>query len=566
MESAATRVRLVIARSKSQWMLLLVWGVLFAMSFPRPNLWLLAHFALVPLITLAVRGETARRVAVNTFFAGWLVWLFMLKWLGPVTWPGTIAVSAYFSLYTVAFVLALRLIYRRLRMPLVLLAPILWVALEWIRGWLWTGFAWYFIGHSQPTLFIQIADTIGAYGVSFVVAMGSGALADLLLTPMIRRDAAGQRRWGTGVRLALPLWLVCIVATISYGVYQSIDTSELAETAPTLRVAVIQSNLPQSNKDDPEEGEDERFFAQMMAMSQQAAAADPPPQLIIWPETMVPRPINEESIALFDRLGLDHRKYLDELSQFVATHQTPLVVGAHAMVDWKPVETYFRPGYRFNSAYMITPAGISGRYDKVHRVPFGEYIPWVEDWPWAKQLLLSFTPYETDYTLSKGLEIVRLNLPVGEASWRLAAPICFEDVPSYLARDMVYTGGAKQVDLLVNLTNDGWFADTAQPWQHEQISRFRAVENRVPIARAVNTGPSSFIDSYGRIVERLEVGGEATNIEGVAVQTLWRDDRVTIFGRVGDLLAWMCVGISALLIALAIAVKLLVRKMAARAG
>ena len=120
MESAASRVRLAIGRSRSQWMLLAAWGVLFALSFPRPNLWLLAHFALVPLITLSVRGETPRRVAINTFFAGWLVWLFMLKWLGPVTWPGTVAVSAYFSLYTVAFVLALRLSYRRFELPMVL--------------------------------------------------------------------------------------------------------------------------------------------------------------------------------------------------------------------------------------------------------------------------------------------------------------------------------------------------------------------------------------------------------------------------------------------------------------
>jgi apolipoprotein N-acyltransferase len=202
----------------------------------------------------------------------------------------------------------------------------------------------------------------------------------------------------------------------------------------------------------------------------------------------------------------------------VREHSVPLLVGSPAYAKWSSSARWFHE--RYNSAVLLIPGRSTElRYDKVHRVPYGEYLPWVEGRP-----------------------------------WRLAAPICFEDVMTYVPRKMVWDEkGKKRVDVLVNISNDGWFAGTAQAPQHEQIARFRCIENRVPMARAVNTGISGFIDSAGRIIARVAVDGRTQEVAGVATARVMRDDRVTVYGALGDSLAVGCVVASFVLLAMAAA-------------
>ena len=526
---------------RAQVILLGMWGVMLALAYPRPNLHVLAHFALVPLIILAVRAES-KRLLWLTYAAGVLWWFVMTLWLSPVTRLGQIGLAFYMGLYPLAFLIGLRLVHRRVGPPLVLSVPILWVSLEYIRGLLMTGFPWFMLGHSQPTFMIQIADLIGAYGVSFLVAMSNGLVTDLLTQPLVRfTPGTNRRRRGVPVALSLPLYLAAMSLTVGYGVVRLGHTDTELANAPTLAVAVVQTNVPQSNKDQGTLEQDAERFARMVNFTRQAAAAGA--KLVVWPETMIPRAINDESVAVFARVEHDLGRYRRETTALAADLSIHLVAGAHAMTDWQtePSTGYLIARDRYNSAYLIEPDGsLAERYDKVHRVPFGEYMPFVETLPFLRSALLKLTPYDYDYSLRPGDSFTILTIaPDGEdRGWRLAAPICFEDVISHVPRRMMWDGNTKRADLLVNLSNDGWFAGTAEGPQHEQIARFRCVENRVAMARAVNTGVSSFIDSAGRIVHRFESpDGRTQSVDGFALHHVRLDGRATLFGRIGDAFA-----------------------------
>ena len=239
----------------------------------------------------------------------------------------------------------------------------------------------------------------------------------------------------------------------------------------------------------------------------------------------------------------------------MAEQDRSLLVGAHALEAFEDG----LPRERYNAAYLIGPDGtVADRYDKVHRVPFGEYLPFKRSAPWLHGWLLALTPYEEDYSLDRGVSVEPLTLSARagaagagrERAVRVGTPICFEDVVSGVCRAMVYGGdGEKRVDLLMNLTNDGWYPGMAEGPQHEQIARFRCVENRVPMARSVNRGVSSLIDSCGRVVERVEVDGRRQMVAGVAGGRLHFDPRRTVFGRIGNAVAIGCVILSAIALA-----------------
>ena len=522
-----------------------LWAILMWLAFPRPALWAAAHLALAPLTLAAVRGESLKRVGWLSYLFGVIWALLAVLWMRHVTVGGYIALAFYMGLFPAAFVLGVRAIKRRTHLPLVLAVPLVWVPLEYLRGvWLWDGFPWFLLGQSQPTSLIQIADFAGTYGVSFVVAMTGGLVVDLLTQPVFRPGG----RIGKTVRLSLTVWLVAMTFTVGYGMWRKGQEP----TGPTLRVAVVQTNVPQSNKIRPTDEDEIAAFNELVALTGQAAAAKP--DLIVWPETVSPRAINDETVRVAAgfcrRLNLqpptdasDLRalqywcaclRYRRSIEQTVAEAGTYLIAGAHAYTEWGD-----SPKHRYNSAYLFDPSGaLLGRFDKIHRVPFGEYLPF-KGWPVLSSLMTALSPYDYDYSLAKGKAYTTFDMNVGEKTWRVGTPICFEDVVDYICRRMAYRGG-KRLDLLVNLTNDGWYAGTAQNSQHMQIARLRCVENRLPMVRSVNRGISGFIDSTGRIIDRVEVEGRREKVAGVAVAELKTDARRTIFGRVGNTFAVLC--------------------------
>lgn len=545
-----------ITRPVVQFGLLIAWGVLAGLAYPRANLWVLAHVALVPLTLLAVRGESLRRVVGLSYAMSLAWWCVMLAWLTQVTVVGQLFLCAYLAVYVPVYGVVVRVMARRLAVPLVIATPLAWVACEFLRGWVMTGFPWFMLGHSQPTAMIQIADATGAYGVSFVVAMTSGLICDLLTNPLMM-PIGGRLRMGRVARTSLAVWIMVMGGTLIYGAWRIAEVAEAGKSVSLcdgLRVAVVQTDVAQDNKLAPTPEAEAAWFAGAVALTGEAAQSTGRPHLIVWPETMVPRAINDDAVSIYDRLDYPEAgEYRRTLEQLAAKHTTPLLVGSPTAMQWREHEEdgrlYYRPHARYNSAYLFDATGrLAARYDKMHRVVFGEYIPFA-DWPWVQSLLIYLTPYDYNYSLRAGHRIVVFEVPVNDRdetgcpreSWRVAAPICFEDVVSDVCRRMVYgEDGGKRVDVLANLTNDGWYPGWAQGPQHEQIARFRCVENRVPMARAVNRGVSSFIDSTGRIVKRVVVDGRTQMVSGQATGWLGIDERTTLFGRIGDMFALVC--------------------------
>jgi apolipoprotein N-acyltransferase len=223
------------------------------------------------------------------------------------------------------------------------------------------------------------------------------------------------------------------------------------------------------------------------------------------------------------------------LVDFAAAHRTSLLVGGHTML---PDTENGRPIWsRRNSAYLFDPSGAQSplRFDKIHLVPFGEYMPFRESFPPLYRFFNLFNPYKGgDYTVAPGKELTVF--PLSPGGPRFVSAICFEDVDSQLmARMFAGPGGTKRADFIVNLTNDGWFA-TPQMQQHLQLSVFRCIENRVPTARSVNTGVSGYIDSVGRVHDTVPA-----NTTGVRVARLGLDARVAPYTHLGDAFAFTCI-------------------------
>jgi apolipoprotein N-acyltransferase len=391
---------------------------------------------------------------------------------------------------------------------------------------------------------IQIADLFGQHGVSFLVAMTNGLAVDLLTWVPWRRPA-GRKRLAPAPVVACALWAACMVGAWSYGRYRLRETAAVEKDAATLRIAVVQTNVPQDNKDAGSEQQRDADWSRMLAWTARAGTTEPKPDLIVWPETMVPQALNPAAVAHYREPGFGGRDDHGTIAAFARSLRCALLVGADAGMDWQPVtldgEQYMLPARRYNAAYLYHPDGSQDtrRYDKIHRVPFGEYIPWTDGRPALKKLFLRYlSPYgEFDYSIEAGARPVIFDLPGhGKAAKavRFATPICFEDAMPHVCREMVYGDqGTKRADVLINLTNDGWFAGTDQPWQQLQIAAFRCVENRVPMARSVNTGISGFIDAAGRVTRLVKVNGKSVNVEGWAAEELRTDPRRTLFGRIG---------------------------------
>jgi len=523
--------------------LMLLWAALSWLVYPPINWWAVAYIAPAPLVLVAARGEPVRLVALLAFVFGAIWWAVAARWLTHVTVGGYIALSLYLGVYPLLFVVVLRAVHRRVGLPLFIATPVVWVAVELARGLMLTGFPWFLLGHSQPTVMIQIADFAGAYGVSFVVAMTAGLVVDLLTMPLVRTG----RGINPAIAAGLATWLIVTLGTLGYGSWRM---DQDVEPARSLHIAVVQTDVPQSNKLHPTNEQDLENFNTMLELSRRAMRDDP--NLIVWPETTVPRPINVQSYRVFANVaqGDVWRSYRDALLRFAQTHDVQMIVGGHRITGWTVRHDasrggeYYRPGSRYNVAYLLGPQrGLADHYAKVHRVPFGEYVLFEQTLPWLADWLRVLAPVP-GYSLSPGQTFSLLHVYPNPAErsepWRIGAPICFEDVFSYPCREMVYDAGVKRADLLVNLTNDGWYPGTSQPIQHEQIARFRCVENRVPMARAVNRGVSGFIDSTGRVTETVATDGKRRLVAGTASSRVHADPRSTLFGRIGDLVAEIC--------------------------
>jgi apolipoprotein N-acyltransferase len=482
-------------------------GVAGALAFPDTDWWLLAWAWLVPAI--AWSAERSPRAALAT---GWLCgtafFLVLLRWLDhtfrywsaipwPVTWLPILALAAYCGLYLGLACAVVSWLSRRLGAGLALaLFPALWVAGEWVRGWLMEGFPWGLLAYSQHRVLpiIQVAELAGAWGVSFLVASGNAALAGVVVLGP-RRAAPGLLAGG-----------LLVAASLGFGWY-ALGAGNREESS--VQVAVIQPSVAQSLKWDPAR------HAETLALYERLTreAARSRPALILWPETAA-------TILLQGDAPL-----LARLTRLAGDLDTAILVGS---LDRRPVRAGGRagPGFEYlNSAFLLTGQGITGKYDKIQLVPFGEYVP--------LSGVIGFVRAWAEFISEMGAGEAATVFEIPGA--RFGTVICYEVIFPGLFRRFV-AGGA---DFMANITNDAWFGETSGPWQHLSALPLRAVEHRVAIARAANTGVSAFVDPSGRIgpwLPLLERGALAQRVPLRAGQTLYT--------RYGDWFAHGCLALA----------------------
>jgi apolipoprotein N-acyltransferase len=448
--------------------------------------------------------------------------------------------------------------------------PFVWVGAELIRGLLLTGFPWFLLAHSVYRFLslIQISDLTGAYGVSFVIAALNGAVADAWMryraiskTENTKPKTERQRRAPSfvGFRLSIfgfrfsTVWaLGLLVVALVYGQVQLQRHTQSAGP----RVAILQGDYPNYVDSDASHPRPEDVAQFYFALMQQAQAARP--DLYLLPESPWFMFLNREFLT-HDPASLPtiwrvyqntFQMYWDEFSTWAQQNGAYVVTGA-ASLHFDPYDLLDKER-KYNSAFIFAPDGQPPRrYDKVHVVPFGETIPFrfgrLRFLYLAINDISPFGQNGYEYSMWPGARFDTFSMRSAsqdQRTYRFAVPICYEDVMPYVARRFTAGGGSagasqatgKHIDFLLNISNDGWFLHSSELVQHLAIGAFRAVENRVGIARAVNTGVSAFIDANGRIDHTISVGTTGFRVAPVMV-----DSRFSIYSRIGDAFAWTCV-------------------------
>ncbi len=546
-------------------------GFLLSLIQTPIDLSFLAWFALVPFVLGCRSDAKPRWLFLTAWLIGAIYWTVNIYWIGPVTIPGWLAMAVYLSLLWPLLAIAIRRC-RIWRIPLFFALPILIVGSERLQGFPLGGFYWRLLGHSQYAhlTLIQIADIFGVAGVSFLVAMVNGLIVDTVLFLYDRRSIQGEARGPAPTRILLgaTVTVLAVVVTIGYGHWRLGQTGGCIHTGP--KVAAIQSNVPQSVKGSHTASDE--IFNELMAGSQAAIAAGA--ELVAWPETMVQAFLQPKLWPYLKDPNEDEVFYKNLCKH--AQNTTYMLVGAYGgEILWNAQN---EPSLgQYNSAYLFRPDGTRApdRYNKIHLVLFGEYIPFRRSFNWLYQQLKRFAPseYNYDYSLEHGTEytIYDMATPIDvtdpNALYHFGTIICYEDAIPYVARNFALDAdGNKRIDWLVNISNDGWFVQfqddppgvrpsTELP-QHAAICVFRAIENRLPILRSVNTGVSCLIESTGKIRN----GGLATS-DGFPIQAMNRtgisgwfvdempiDKRVSIYSKYGPWLDNICaISLAALL-------------------
>lgn len=489
-------LRLTAARHSSARNLLLaaLAGGLSVLAFPKADLGLVAFVSVVPLL-IAVRGTGWRTAAKLGFATGLVFFVGSLYWVaatvvnyGGLPWVVATGVllllAAYLALFFAGFGAAVAIVGHR-GPAFVLSTAGLWVAFELLRSYLFTGFPWNLLGYSQYRNFplIQIAAVTGVYGVSFAVAAINAAIADALIS----RDS--RRR----VLASMATAGLLLGGTLIYG-----WTGPHPSPARTVQVALLQGNIPQDIKWNPDFQSETLQVYRDLTLAQTGFR----PDLIVWPETAVPF-----------LLRFDPRRYAVE--KLASEIGAPLLVGAPDSDGGLP------PRYTV-SAFLITPQnGISGKYDKIHLVPFGEYVP-------LRRWILFFVNKLTQGAIgdfTPGAEFTVFSIPAGKFGVSISYEIYF---PAEVRRFV--QGGA---EFLVNITNDAWYGRSAAPYQHVAMIVFRAVENRRYLVRAANTGISAVVAPDGRITTNSDLFERTTVTANIAA-----DARLTFYSRYGDIFGW----------------------------
>lgn len=401
-----------------------------------------------------------------------------------------VLLCAYLSLYTAIFAGGVVLLRN---IPLLISAPILWTVLEYVRGQLLTGFPWEGLAYSQYLFrpLIQIVDITGTAGLTFLIVF-----VNVLLYEVCTKEYIHDRLW----RIAAIMIILCSLGVYGFLRIESIDILNSKERAVPVRL--IQGNIDQNIKWDPKFQKDTvDIYLSQSAYSQPVSEG-----LIIWPETAAP--------FYFQ----DANQTQQHILSFVKEKATWLILGS-------PSYQIKDGGMTFsNSAFLVDYHGqIAGQYDKVQLVPYGEYVPMRKIFPFISKLAVGVG----DFMPGQGFS------PVMMAGHPVGILICYEGI--FPGAGVAYK--RQGVELLVNITNDAWFGPTSAPFQHLSMTIFRAVENRLYLCRAANTGITTIISPTGQILGRTKLF-ERTSLKG-EIKFL---RTVTFYSTYGDIFAYSCIG------------------------
>lgn len=570
-------------------MFAVAFAALFVAAFPPMNVWPAAMVAIMPLVWMALAAERSARSSFVVWVVSFGMWLFLERWMLGVTAVGWPLTAAYLAIYPALFVwIGARLARRAPSSPRLAVAlAVVWIGLETLRGEIaFTGYAWFLI--AQPLLdtpIAQLAEWLGVYGVGFLVATPQ----TLIAVSMLRKRRVGA----TGV---MPAWApvseAAIILIIAFVIGALIRPGR--QDGDRATVAVVQTNVPQNNKINWSLEQRIADFDRMRELTREAVALRVPgagdddsdlaatgekkaPDLIIWPETMFPgETLSPEATEEVERAGLVYPGGLPVGAFYNATLEfqneigAPMLIGAigydHLRVTvGETGDVAFDHEGKYNSAFLVRGGAVeTDRYDKLHLTPFGEVMPYISWSDRLERMLLSLGApgMAFDLDVGKGPTVFQTPLrsrdgqndrPSGadaaptpaNRSLRTVTPICFEAATPSICRRLVFRAGVRQADLMVNMTNDGWFGDTVGGReQHLQVARWRTIELRTPMVRAANTGVSAFIDNAGRIQSAGVMGRkEWVNVDGVLIGEVELPTRgTTLYARTGDLAGFLSMG------------------------
>lgn len=448
-------------------------SLLLYLSSPGPGYYFCAWFALVPLLIICRQSEPGKSSLLG-FFTGLIYYTLLLRWVTIslehygnlpwwLSWIALILLAAYMSLYLSLFSWIISYCLKRLRM--LWIVPVVWVSLDFIRSFLFSGFPWQDLGYTQysNTLLIQVADLAGHYGVTFLIVLANTVIFSLI--------AAFTPFWGTRSRKATTPYplrqsavaLLLIGAALVYSFIQD-GNYRSAGGQERLSTVAVQASIDQEEK--WRKGSAGQTVEKYLSLSQRAAQKEEV-DLMIWPETAIPFLRPE-----------------DHLMEKI-TNET-VKSGNYSLLTGMPYITFDSgEAAHFNSALLVRPDSSRSLYHKQHLVPFGEYIPFQDIFNLPGPLVQA----AGDFSAGESPE------PLSAGRGKPGILICFESIFPELARKEVDSGA----NLLVNITNDAWFGYSDAPVQHLSMAVFRAVENRRSLARAANTGISCFISAAGRI-------------------------------------------------------------------
>jgi len=397
-----------------------------------------------------------------------------------------------------------------------------WTTQEWLRGWVFSGWGWNGLGvalHDNWPL-IQIVEFTGVAGLSFMVAF-----ANVILVTTVRRLILEARTHAPRPHFDLTLTMAAIVGVLTFG----LRAGQVSTPTKPLRVAAVQSNVPQNQKFDPQFTR--KIFDQFRRLSEIALRSNSPPDLLIWPESSMPGPVLAEQ---------ENYRFVMNLA---ASAESDLLLGA---IDEENGDVY-------NAALLVSDGGERVQvYRKLHLVPFGEYVPGRHRVPLLARIVGDQVPGD----FKAGKEYTVFALTTGDV--QVAPLICFEDTIGELTRQFVLPSETNPgANLLVDITNDGWFLHSAGSHQHLANAICRCVETRRPMVRAANTGVTCFINQFGRVTQMLRDETGSTFTEGVLTGEIKvpTEHELTFYTRHGELFAKFCAVITLLAILAASAIR-----------